>query len=128
MYEEVFMKITDMDVYCVADNSTLKDVVEKFENNKERVVFVINDIKKIIGVVSQGDIIRFLANGGEIYSETVKIMTSSFFYLSDYNLNRAYEIFRRKKITALPVIDNDFKLLDIITLDNIYDFLEKKEC
>lgn len=122
------MNVIDMDVYCVTDNSTIKDVVDKFENNKERVVFVINDIKKIVGVVSQGDIIRFLANGGEIYSEVRKIMTSSFFYISDYNLNRAYEVFRRKKITALPVIDNDFKLLDIITLDDVYDFLERKDC
>jgi putative CBS domain protein len=121
------MQVEDAGVYCIDENSTIKDVIEKFENNKERVVFVVNDIKKIIGVVSQGDIIRFLANSGEIYSDVTKIMTSSFFYLSDYNLNRAYEVFRRKKITALPVVDDDFKLIDIITLDNIYKFLEAKE-
>lgn len=121
------MQVEDAGVYCIDENSTIKDTIEKFENNKERVVFVINDIKKIIGVVSQGDIIRFLANSGEIYSDVTKIMTSSFFYLSDYNLNRAYEVFRRKKITALPVVDDDFKLIDIITLDNIYKFLETRE-
>lgn len=121
------MQVEDAGVYCIDENSTIKDAIEKFENNKERVVFVINDIKKIIGVVSQGDIIRFLANSGEIYSDVTKIMTSSFFYLSDYNLNRAYEVFRRKKITALPVVDDDFKFIDIITLDNIYKFLEAKE-
>ncbi len=35
-------------------------------------------------------------------------------------------MFRSKKITMIPIIDDDYKLKGVITLDDIYTYLEEQ--
>lgn len=41
-------------------------------------------------------------------------------------MEKAYTIFRKKKITLLPVVKENFKLESVITLTDIYDYLGGK--
>ena len=41
-------------------------------------------------------------------------------------MEKAYEIFRKRKITLLPIITENFELKSVITLTDIYDYLEGK--
>ena len=110
--------------YCVNENYTIKEVIEQFENNNDRVALVLSDSKKVIGVVSQGDILRSFSAGGNIYVQVREIIKNSFLHLYSRNMSDAYRIFKKEKITLLPVIDYDGMLTDIITLDDIFSYLE----
>lgn len=113
-----------MNKYCIHKSYTIKEAIDKIDESHDRVALVVNDDEKIIGVVSQGDIIRALSSGKSLYARVEGIIQPGFLYLLDKNMKKAYEIFRKKKITLLPVVDEDYGLKDVVTLENIYKYLE----
>ena len=112
--------------YCVKETYTIKEVLEQFESNNDRVAIVVNDSDKVVGVVSQGDILRALSSGIGMYVQIGQIIKNSFLHLYEKDMEEAYAIFRKKKITLLPIIDHENKLTAVITLDDIFQYMEKK--
>ena len=117
--------MVDLNKFVVFESYTINEVIETFENNHERVSIVLNNHNKVIGVISQGDIISALSSGINLYSNISQIINNSFFYLNEKDLKEAYKFFKDKQISLLPIVDNDFKLLDIITIRDIFNYLEK---
>lgn len=113
--------------YCVGEFYTIKEVLEQFENSNDRVAVVVNSSDKVVGVISQGDILRALSAGIGMYKQVNQLIQSSFLHLYSRNMEEAYEIFKKKKITLLPVISYDNELQSIITLDDIFEYLENKK-
>lgn len=116
----------ELERYCVKERYTIKEVLEQFESYNNRVAIVTNDSGKVIGVVSQGDILRALSAGQNLYTPVNQIIRSSFLHLYERDLEKAYPIFKKKRISLLPVIDHSNKLTDFITIDDIYEYLENK--
>lgn len=116
----------DLDRYCVNDTFTIKEVMETFEVNNERVAVVRNQNKKVVGVISQGDIIRALAAGMDLFAYVQQIIQPSFLYRHKVDMEEIYNIFRTKKITLLPIVDANFYLTDVVTLSNVFHYLEEK--
>lgn len=116
-----------MNKYCVYKTYTIKETIDKIDDTHDRVVFVLNEEDKVIGVISQGDIIRALNCGKNLYARIENLAQPNFWYMKEKNMEEAYSIFRKRKITLMPVVDEDFKLFDVITLDDIYEYLEGKK-
>lgn len=110
--------------YCVNEDYTIKEVLEQFESQNDRVAIVIDQCERVIGVVSQGDILRALSAGADLYVPIRKITRCEFIHQYEKKMKEAYVIFKNTKITVLPVIDHENKLIDVITLDDIFDYLE----
>lgn len=115
-----------MNKFCVYQDYTIKETIDRIDASKNRVAIVVNKTEKVIGVVSQGDIIRALGAGKSVYSRVDGIIQSSFLYLNERDMEQAYPIFRKKTITLLPIVDNEFYLIDVITIIDIYNYLEEK--
>lgn len=115
-----------MDKYCISKDYTIKEAIEHIDRNRDRVAIVRNLEKKVIGVVSQGDIIRALISGKSLYTRVERILRSNFLYLNENDIEEAYKLFRKIKITLLPIVDDEFYLTGIINMDNIYQYMEEK--
>ena len=115
-----------MEQYVIRESYPLREAMESFEENHERVILVENEKGKLIGTVSQGDIIRALVAGINLYAQVKQIVKPSFLYLRERNLEKAYEIFRLKKVTLIPVVDDEARLVSIITLEHIFSYLEER--
>lgn len=115
-----------MNNYCVKQNYTIKEVIETIDESRNRNAIVLNDNDKVIGVISQGDIIRALCSGKNLYSNVEGIINNDFLYMNSLDMEQAYKLFRKLKITLLPVVDDDFKLQSVIVLDDIYKYLEER--
>ena len=114
-----------MNKYCIHKSHTIKEAIDRIDETHDRVALVVNDEGKVIGTVSQGDIIRALSSGKSIYARIEGIIQPGFLYLTEKNMKKASKIFKKKKITLLPVVDNTFNLVDVITLEDIYEYLEE---
>ena len=61
--------VMQLERYCVKEHYTIKEVLEQFESYNNRVAIVTGDSDKVIGVVSQGDILRaFVCRAEFIYT------------------------------------------------------------
>ncbi len=112
--------------YCVTERYTIKEVIEQFESYNNRVAVVVNNKDRVIGVVSQGDILRALSAGQSLYTPVNQIIRSSYLHLYERNMQDAYCIFKRKNISLLPIISEDGRLIDCITINDVYQYLEDR--
>lgn len=115
-----------MNKYCVLKTYTIKEVIDKIDESHDRVALVVNNDNKIIGVISQGDIIRALSSGKNLYARVESIVRPGYIYIKNRDMEKAFRIFQQKKITLLPIINEKYELEDVITLDDIYEFMEGK--
>lgn len=115
-----------MEKYCIDLNYTLKEAIDRINSSKNRVVIVLNHDSKVVGVISQGDIIRALSIGKNLYARVDSIIRSNFLYMNERDMNKAYNLFKKLKITLMPIVDEDFHLIGIIDMDDIYEYMEAK--
>ncbi len=116
----------NLSVYCVNDNMIIKDAVLVIQNNLSRCCIVVNNSNKVVGMFSEGDVLRTIMEKMDIHASLKNAMKPSFFYLNSRDLAQASELVKKHGITLIPVIDNEFQLVDIITLFDVLDYLEKK--
>lgn len=151
------MKIKDImtkDVVTVG----LEDTVEKCANllikNDISGLPVLDDKGKVIGMVTEGDLIRRISKikgpavleilGGLIYFDSPKklmsdleksmgylaseVMTKDIVTVSpDEDVERAATLLVENKVKRLPVVDNEGKLIGIIARKDIMNYLFTKE-
>ena len=106
--------------YIISQNSTLIIACDAISKNKSRCVLIENK-KKIIGIVSEGDIIRAFLMGADINSRVKDYINLSFIFFNKKDLNKAKLIFKKKQITLIPILKDNMKLADLITLNDILE-------
>ncbi len=110
----------DIKKFVIAKSSTLLNAINAIEKNKNRGVLVVEGTK-VVGIVSEGDILRALQQGMDVHAMVDSIIQLSFKYLLNKNMREAFEYFKKYNITILPVVEPDMSLVDIITLPDLLE-------
>lgn len=116
--------MTDLEL-CVTPEYTIKEVMDVIEKNRERGVVIV-EYDKVCGVLTLGNIISALSSGRNLYSKINDIYTRDFIYLNEFNYEKAFEIFKKRNLSFIPVIDGAFKLLGLITPREVMERLTFK--
>jgi len=116
----------NLNSYSASDTGTLLGVAEVIAKNKSRCAIILRQ-KKVIGVVSEGDLVRALINGVEIHSPVAEFVHHGFEYMEEKNFEHALNLFRDFGISLIPIVSKEMELKDIITLHDILDQVEIHE-
>lgn len=83
------------------------------------VLFVLDDDKRMVGTLTDGDSRRALIAGASVNDKVEKIMQRNFYYIKAENIDNVKEIKRQKelKIMLVPVLDKENHIIDIINLE-----------
>ena len=99
----------------IEKNNTIKEALKKLEENKKRFLIVLEN-EKVIGTLTDGDIRRGLLNNLDLNSKIDNVVNKKFKYLTlNSTFDEVCEAFRNSKIDFLPILDENRKLLNIIT-------------
>lgn len=101
--------------FCVPENSTIFEVMNVIESIRERGVIAVNENGKVIGIITLGDIVGALAGGFSMYSLAGKIINTSYIYLKEFDLRKAFDLFQERNLSLIPVLNEDFELAGVIT-------------
>ena len=99
-------------------SARLIDAAQTIRENRSRCAIVISD-ERVVGVISEGDILRALLQGAEVHAPVSDWLSHGFKFLETNDFAAAFDLMRRHGITLLPVIDADFHLKDAITLADV---------
>lgn len=119
------LKVSDImttDVVTARPDETIVDAARKMAENKIGSVIVVDDTGTIIGIVTEGDIVRRVVARGLDPSQTIveTIMTRNPVTIyEDASLSDASELMKRKGIGHLPVVNENGRLVGIITRSDI---------
>ena len=110
------MFINKLNKLIIKEDQTILEALKMLENTTEKVLVVINDNNKLIGILSDGDIRRLLCfdknfdrNIDIIKKENIN---THFYYETDKN-KMLCDIKNIKKYKFIPILDNT-KIIGII--------------
>lgn len=112
----------DLTLLQVPASATILDTARAIQQNNLRCVFLTVD-EKVVGVCSQGDIMKSLLRGGNVHTPVEKIMITNFRYLRARDWATARQWIRELGITVVPILDEEFRLVDVVTLPMVLDRL-----
>lgn len=110
--------------YIVDINTSILEALNKINENGREIVFACDGEKVFYGTVTDGDVRRHLLNGGEL-KDTVECIMNKKPYVISYprKVDIDYvKIMRERAITAIPIIDENGKLVDAVS---VYDDREQ---
>ena len=108
----------DLTNYTVEASGTLLDVARAISANHSRCVIVVSD-GKVVGVISEGDLVRALLRGTDIHSPMNPFINHAVSFLPKRDIGQALELFRKYGISLIPVLNDDLELEDVITLQQV---------
>jgi CBS domain-containing protein len=100
----------------------MEEAISAIQNSDCRCVLVKNDKGQLVGVFSEGDVLRAILAGREKHIPLKNLLKPSFKYLHERDEKAALEIYK-KGITLLPVVDHDFYPKSVMT---VLDYLSRQ--
>ena len=104
--------------FIIDSNSKLIDAIYKIQQNKNREIIIVSK-KKVLGILSEGDILRCILKGISLYSPISKHINKNFKFLKSNNKKLALKYFAKYNFNIIPILNDKFELKDIITLSKI---------
>lgn len=112
------------DTKVIGPDETVRNAIVKMRVNGIRHLIVISPDLSVIGLISQRDIFRFLAEVGNHGEEIRNVMTAPVISANpDMSLYEAAQLMRKERIGCLPVLVNSRKLVGILTRSDVLDFV-----
>lgn len=104
------MKVEDL---FIDEELSIKDALKKLDETAKKILLVV-DNRKLIGIVTDGDIRRWILKNGDLKESVKLIMSKKPKYILEEDKKHAKRILRENSIEAMPVLDKERKVIDII--------------
>ena len=112
------------DVVTANGDVSVKEAIELLFKRHVGSVVIINDEEQCIGIFTERDAIRVVAQNVPLDAPVEKIMTKNPFTINkDSTFEEAKHIIKSAKIRHLPVIDTNGKIVGLISVRTILDEL-----
>lgn len=98
--------------FMVTEEQTVLEVMQAIDNNARGIAFVCRD-KQLLGVVTDGDIRRFILRSGDLNSHIKDIANYQPRYVLDDEAIDYDAYMRKFSITALPVVNREHQIITI---------------
>lgn len=113
-----------MQSFMIEQGKMVLEALKKIDQNKKGFLIVIGDNESVVGVLTDGDIRRAFIKGVSIKGSIEEIYIKRFKALKPADgIARAIELFKNESIKFLPIIDDNGKLLNIITKSQMHALL-----
>jgi CBS domain-containing protein len=112
------------DVVTTYGNVPVREAIELLFKRHVGCIVVVNDAEQCIGLFTERDAIRVVAQNVPLDASIEKIMTKNPFTVNEDSIfGEAKSIIKSAKIRHLPVIDTNGKLVGLISVRHILDEL-----
>lgn len=110
--------VQELEKYCIRESATMKDAIATIQNSDDRCAVIVNDIGKVVGVFSEGDVLRAILSGIDVHTPLRGLIKPSFRYLKSRDLDAARQLIVFG-LPLIPVLDDGHRLQSVITVRDI---------
>jgi arabinose-5-phosphate isomerase len=129
-YKNIILKFGNFPT--LNEKAVLKDAIDIMNNFKLGSICVVKNNKKLVGIITDGDIRRKLVNFQKPFPEFMNSEVKSICSKKpitikiNFKLNKILKFMNKKKIWDLPVVSSNRELVGIIHLHDLLKFSFKK--
>lgn len=110
--------------FVINDKAVIIDALIKINDNKKGFLLVNNSEGKVIGTLTDGDIRRAFIDGATTQDRVLAYCKENFKYLKkEEGLLEAINFFKSESIKFLPILNEEKKLVNIITKSQLHSLL-----
>ena len=115
-----------MENNLVSDQDNILEALKKINECSYQisaVVFVVNKQRQVIGTISDGDIRRYLINGGTLYDNVCNVVHRNFIYIDDV---QNYDQIKKAKTSGaplVPILNKNKELVDVLNFKELRSLL-----
>ena len=110
----------ELEKFTISETQSIEHAIELIEMNYSRCVIVVNGNNKVVGVLSEGDVLRAILKGVSIMSPLKNVMVPNFKFLLVKDDEKIMKLFK-KGITLIPILSDDNKLKDIVVFTQYFE-------
>lgn len=115
----------DFNKIIVSEELNIREALQILDRTAKKVIFVVNG-KKLVGAVSDGDVRRWIIKNGSLEESVQALMNRQPIYIDENNREKAYDILRNNKITAIPLVNKRMEIIKIFFIDEDEEHVKKK--
>lgn len=111
---------TNLDNILIYSDCTIREVLEKLNIGAKGIVLVVDENKKLIGTITDGDIRRALLKGTTIDDKINGIVHKNPVYVIEgTDKEKIKNIFIRRAVKQIPVVNEEGVVVDLIGINDI---------
>ena len=106
----------------IQSNSSIKEALRQLDKTSEGCLIVVNKKNKLLGTLSDGDLRRIILKGKLINDKISGIYEKkpTFIKKENYSLNHIKDLFFKKMIDVIPIVDNSNKVIDLVFFSELF--------
>lgn len=110
----------NIDKLLVYKNDSIKDALKKLDLGAKGIVLLVDDEKKLLATITDGDIRRGILNGISL-DESVEKIAHYNPIAANSNMTRSEikDLFIKKAVKDIPIVDENNIVIDLITINDI---------
>lgn len=105
----------NLEIFTAVEDNSIREVMGKIAQNAKGLVFICRD-GRLLATVTDGDIRRYILAGGDLDGKVLKAAHYSPVFAYPEDRDHAKEIMRKQGVTALPIVNHELEILDIVFL------------
>lgn len=116
--------VRDFEKFIILPGGSIFTALKKIDENLKGFLIVADASYTVLGTLTDGDIRRAFISGKSVNDTIGNIYKSEFTYLKNsYTVSSAIDIFKKKSIKFLPILDENRRLLNILTKNQLHALL-----
>ncbi|MGO9016318.1 MAG: sugar phosphate nucleotidyltransferase [Dissulfurispiraceae bacterium] len=118
------MENAKLNSLLIPPDTTIKRAMQLLNKTAEKILFITDEKKKLMGTLTDGDIRRALINGMQFSAPVDAVMFTLFVFISSDETNKkekAKKIMLEKGIEQLPVVTREKCIVDVLVWTDIFD-------
>jgi len=106
--------------------ANLRDALKRLDEGAERILFVVDEHSHLLGTLTDGDARRALLDGRDLTAAITGIYNIApiSFCITDNYMDAVREVFTRRKITHIPLLDTEGVIVDCLRPESLTDSSE----
>ncbi|MCC8098528.1 MAG: CBS domain-containing protein [Clostridiales bacterium] len=114
----------NLTLFTVSPDISVRDALKKIDENKKGFLIVIDNEDTVLGTLTDGDVRRAFLKGASVDDSVEGLYTRNSKCLKQADgIPKATEMFKNESIKFLPIVDDEDRLLNVITKNQMHALL-----
>jgi dTDP-glucose pyrophosphorylase len=99
--------------FFITPEASIREAISQLDQTAKKLLVVVEN-NKLIGIITDGDIRRWILKNGDITKPIHLIMNTSPVYLKEEERGRALDIMRHRSVEGIPLLNEHHEVVEIL--------------
>lgn len=105
---------------CVSTEQSIINTIKQLDKSSKKIIFVLEN-SMLVGVVTDGDIRRWILKNGDLNAKVTEIMNPHPVYIYEQERHNAIKSLKQNQIQAIPIVNTERGIVDVVFWNDLFE-------